>query len=206
MANIDRQKDAAKRRASAVGRSTRKEMNLYQRYSRLTFWNKLGALGAIASICGIVFLFLPHSPETITTVTASVDNSPSTVQQTVVNSPNSVNLAAQSMVFERPALTLDQLKQEIQLRLQKINPEILDRINAGETHIPVMINAVNLQPLLSLADHNSFNNFLELEGTGARFQGVVEGGGHAQIGNHLNDLNQRGILDGYVLVIKPSLR
>ena len=36
-------------------------MNIYDRFKRLNIWNKLGAIGAIASIIGLAIVFLPEN-------------------------------------------------------------------------------------------------------------------------------------------------
>ena len=44
-----------------------------------------------------------------------------------------------------------------------------------------------------------------MQGDGGRFHGVNRGG-TVRVGNHLNDQNENGTLDGYVLHIMPALR
>lgn len=37
-------------------------MNIFKRFERLTLWNKLAAIGAVASIIGLVYIFFPKTP------------------------------------------------------------------------------------------------------------------------------------------------
>ena len=46
-------------------------MNLWQRFKKLTFWNKIGAVGAICSILAVMWLLFP-SPET--SVNVAIEN------------------------------------------------------------------------------------------------------------------------------------
>ncbi len=50
-------------------------MNLWQRFKRLTFWNKLGAVGAVCSILAFAGWLLFRSPETSNSLARIIRNS-----------------------------------------------------------------------------------------------------------------------------------
>ncbi len=72
-------------------------MNLWQRFKKLTFWNKIGAVGAICSILAIAWLLFP-SPET--TVKVDVQNSPDAKVQTAVNSPYTTQIMTENLTIK----------------------------------------------------------------------------------------------------------
>jgi hypothetical protein len=131
-------------------------------------------------------------------------NSPGAVQLKMENSPGSIQ-AAGGVVLHPGEIPEQELKAQIRAVLARINPEILRRIDQGQKKVPVMINTMKLQTLLQLSNHPGYPKFIQLQGTGSQFRGVNRGG-TAQIGNNLNDVDQSGALDGYVLLIGDALR
>ncbi len=85
-------------------------MNLWQRLKRLTFWNKLGAVGAICSILAFAGWLLFRSPET--SVKVNVQDSPDAKVQTAVNSPNATQILIEDLTINlspqlKPQLTIE---------------------------------------------------------------------------------------------------
>jgi hypothetical protein len=62
-------------------------MKLSTRFRKLTFWNKLGAIGSVCSILGFAGWLLLRDPGGIP---VTVDDSPNGNIQTAINSPNAV--------------------------------------------------------------------------------------------------------------------
>ena len=169
----------------------------------MKLWGKLSLWGSLVAMLGLTLLFLSRGPGQKAVV--RVQNPPNAVVQEALESPSSTNMATQNPTAGKLALSPDQLKSEIRKMLGTINPEILSRIDGGADTILVLINTLNVPLLLQLSTHSSFTNYLTLSGTGARFQGV-DRGGTMQVGYYLSDLNQAGLLDGYVLYVRPGLR
>lgn len=93
------------------------------------------------------------------------------------------------------------LKQRIRDSLREINPVIITRIDNGALEMAVMINQTKLQKLISLQKDTAFNDYLVLQSTGS-----VSMGAHNTIGGHLNDVDDVGVLHGYKLIVKPTLK
>jgi hypothetical protein len=74
-------------------------MNLWQRFKKLTFWNKIGAFGAICSILAVMWLLFSNAE---TSVNISVQDSPDTKVQTAVNSPNTTQIIAENVTINLP--------------------------------------------------------------------------------------------------------
>jgi len=68
------------------------EMNLLHRYRRLTFWNKLFVWATLCSIVTLPLAFNPSSPKEGQKIV--VKDSPNSLVQAPINSPNSVQIAA----------------------------------------------------------------------------------------------------------------
>lgn len=65
-------------------------MNLWKRFKKLSFWHKMGAVGAICSILGFAGWLLFRGQET--SVKVDVQGSPDAKVQTTVNSPNATQI------------------------------------------------------------------------------------------------------------------
>jgi hypothetical protein len=70
-------------------------MRILARYKRLSIWNKIGFWGAVASIVSILVLFLAGNPKG--GISVETTNSPGAVVQTAVNSPNSIQVNANTL-------------------------------------------------------------------------------------------------------------
>ncbi|HLB74860.1 MAG TPA: hypothetical protein VJJ98_12635, partial [Sedimentisphaerales bacterium] len=75
-------------------------MNLWQRFKRLSLWNKVGVLGGFCSILGFLGWLLLRSPQ------SSVE-----VNLTAVNSPNTTQIITEKVTIElspqlKPKLTV----------------------------------------------------------------------------------------------------
>ena len=77
-------------------------MNLWQRFKRLTFWNKLGVISALCSILGVAVGILGwilfRSPEA--SVRVEVQDSPDAKVQTAVNSPNTTQILIENLTVK----------------------------------------------------------------------------------------------------------
>jgi len=105
-------------------------MTIFQRFSKLTIWNKLGVVGSVVGIvsfvCWLIFE-LPNSKPAAKQIT-----------QTAINSPNTVQIAGDVIVSSDPKLEIQKnLRQHIRTLLAKANPEILDRIDSGALNITI---------------------------------------------------------------------
>ena len=76
-------------------------MNLWHRFKRLTFWNKLATLGAgcsiLAFIVGIVWWFLVPTPQP--PVDVEVQDSPDAKVQIAVNSPYATQIVTENLTI-----------------------------------------------------------------------------------------------------------
>jgi len=162
------------------------------------------ATGIIGLIGTVITTCVKDKSGAIPTGSQVVQNSPGVVQQKMDNSPGSIQ-AAGGVVIHPGEIPEQELKTQIRAILARINPEIVSRIDQGNKTIPVMINATKLQSLLQLGNHPAFSKYIQLQGTGSQFRGVNRGG-TVQIGNNLNDVDQSGALDGYILTIGDPLR
>jgi hypothetical protein len=64
-----------------------KAKSYFNRYKQLSIWSKFGLWGSIASLIGLLFIFLPHLPN---------------IQQTMNNSPGSKQIAGDYIVSPTP--------------------------------------------------------------------------------------------------------
>lgn len=64
-------------------------MNIINRYNKLNVWNKLAVWGALASIVGIILVV---SAKNENKGNVSVTNSPNTIVQSMVDSPNATQI------------------------------------------------------------------------------------------------------------------
>jgi hypothetical protein len=73
-------------------------MNLWQRFKRLTFWNKVSAIAALCSILCFAGWLLFRSPED--SVRVEVQDSPDAKVQTAVNSPNTTQILIENLTVK----------------------------------------------------------------------------------------------------------
>ncbi len=93
-------------------------MNLMARYRKLAFWSKLGVWGAVASIVGLGPVLWPSSPQQSKEAKGS-----HSVVQNISQSPHSVNVAAETVVFGEPPMPEDKLREGFRSVLkQSIQP------------------------------------------------------------------------------------
>lgn len=85
--------------------------------------------------------------------------------------------------------------------LDHINPEIIYRIDSGQTTVSIMIGMPKLMMLQQLATEPNFNTYLQLQSTGS----VIMGGTGNRIGNAINDIDE-GFMQGFLLHISEGLR
>jgi len=72
-------------------------MNLCQRFKKLTFWNKIGTVGAICSILAVMWFLFPSKEASIK---VDVQDSPDTKIQTAVNSPNITQIMTENLTIK----------------------------------------------------------------------------------------------------------
>jgi len=89
-------------------------MNLSQRFKKLTFWNKIGTVGAICSILAVMWLLFP-SPET--SVKLDIQDSPDAKVQTAVNSSNTTQIMTENVTINLPP----QLERKLTINAMYIN-------------------------------------------------------------------------------------
>jgi len=76
-----------------------------------------------------------------------------------------------------------------------MNPQIIESFDAGSLHLHVMISVPNVLALQQLASNTQFSDFLMIQPTGS----TILGGIGNRIGNAINDLNEGGMLQGFML-------
>ncbi|MBP7275774.1 MAG: hypothetical protein KBA51_06190 [Kiritimatiellae bacterium] len=146
-----------------------------------------------------VFAFVPRQKES-----NEEKASGNTVQsnQSIGNQHNAQISAGTINIYQgAPAVPPVPLKKHIRDILRTINPVIIQQIDVGAPGMAVMINQANLPDLTRLAKDPDFSNYLEMKSTGS-----VSMGSHNTIGGHLNDINDVGMLNGFQLIFKPSLK
>ena len=132
------------------------------------------------------------------------EKSASTVQmnQNLGNQQNAQISAGTVNIFQgTPPPPQIPLREQIRGILRTINPAIIQQLDAGTPRMAVMINQTNLPELTRLGKEPAFSDYLEMQSTGS-----VSMGAHNRIGGHLNDENDVGMLNGFELIFKPSLR
>ena len=93
------------------------------------------------------------------------------------------------------------LRSRVRELIHKINPEVLRLIDAGQPAIHVMISMLNLLALQQLESETGFSDLLKITPTGA----TIAGGFGNRIGNALNDVNEGGLLQGFLIQPLPDL-
>jgi hypothetical protein len=100
-----------------------------------------------------------------------------------------------------PSTTIP-LRSRLRELLNKINPEILRRVDKGQKQIEVMISLANLTSLQQLREEPGFDDLLSICPTGS----VIAGGSRNRIGNAINDVQEGVMLQGFFLSISSKLR
>jgi hypothetical protein len=91
--------------------------------------------------------------------------------------------------------TPDATRASIRTLLAQMNPQIIESFDAGSLHLHVMISVPNVLALQQLASNTQFSDFLMIQPTGS----TILGGIGNRIGNAINDLNEGGMLQGFML-------
>lgn len=92
-------------------------------------------------------------------------------------------------------------KAEVRAFLSGVNPEILQRIDAGDTVINVMLSASTEGQLGEVLANPDIGDYLELKPNNTR---IMAPSG-VKLGGQINDL-QSGPMQGYDLIVKPGLK
>jgi len=126
-----------------------------------------------------------------------------TETSTIDNHTFSGNKAGRDLIINNgsPA-PLGDTKQEVRSFLESLNPKILKLVDAGKSEIHVMIGTVNQVKLSTLSERQDFKKYLSLTQTG----NTILGGNSNQIGDFINEENQNGTMNGFILYPKDALK
>lgn len=94
---------------------------------------------------------------------------------------------------------LPSLKEKITKLLDQTNPEILNRVRNGEHQIGVMLASEHITTLKILLGQNNANQLVTF-----RQNHSVSMGGNNRSGNCINDLQEYGVLTGYIPTFKGA--
>jgi len=92
-----------------------------------------------------------------------------------------------------------ELKQQIRTLMESINPNVLGRIDAGQTQIPVLIGAINQAKLAEISQRGGFGAYLSFRKVG------TTAGGQTFVSGFLND-DDVGMRQGFILMPKDAIR
>ena len=168
-------------------------MNLIQRYKRLGVWARLGVWGSLASIVALIPLAIPQEKPM---------RAGSSIVQNVFDSPNSINVAAETVVVGEPRMPPEDIKVAIRSILTDIHPSVIQAVDEGAQSFELCMSQTHLRQFESLDRKGSLAPFLEIAVLG---QGpFVVGGGNS--GNVLYDQLQDGLLMRCTLTFRDQLR
>ena len=104
---------------------------------------------------------------------------------------------------EMPAgpVVVDNLKQEIRTFLERVDPEVLKLVDAGQPEIKVMLSTVSESRLYSLAERQGFNKYMA-----ARRTATWSLGSDNKFPGFINELGAAGAMSGYALYPKDALK
>ena len=129
---------------------------------------------------------------------------PAISQTASTTGPNSpIIQAANATVFVQTKNPEDllPLKDRIRSCLNTINPEIVRLLDTGSPSVGVLINTNNQPTFFALQKDQDWGSYLE-----ARDMGILCSGGHNRVPGYLNDLQDFGTSNGFLLIFKDKLR
>jgi len=94
------------------------------------------------------------------------------------------------------------LRTRIRGLIREINPKVLQLVDDGAPGVHVMISLRHLSVLHVLQSEPGFEQLMNVRPTGS----VISGGFGNRIGNAINDLDEGGMLQGFVLEPSDVLR
>ena len=167
-------------------------MKLLARYKKLNSWNKLYVWGSIASIVALIAFFVWPAPKSET----------HSVVQNVSHSPNSVNVAAETVVIGEPPIPGPKLREKMRAILKSINPDVINALDSGASQFSAYVSQTHLRQLEELNRQPTATNYLQL---------IVRGPGPFVTGNGNSgpgvwDQLQDGELVDCAFVFKDALR
>jgi hypothetical protein len=129
----------------------------------------------------------------------SGNNSPAINQ--IASTTGSNSPITQTVVFGSPPPAPLDTKKDIRSFLSKIDPKILNMIDSGQTEIHVMLGVSSQTKLSNFAEREDFKKFLSFKSSG----NVVFGSSN-RIGDYINEANENGMMNSYILYPTDALK
>jgi hypothetical protein len=93
-------------------------------------------------------------------------------------------------------------KKELRAFLAAVNPQIIEMIDEGKAAIPVMLGVLSQIKLQEFSTRQDFKEFLSYTSTG----NTIDGGDSNHIGGYMNEMNQSGSMNSFVLYPTVALK
>ncbi len=116
-----------------------------------------------------------------------------------INNISGVTIHMEQTATSSPAVP--PLKERIRTLLRDVSPVVIHAIDQGASSVCVMLSQQSIARLDVLKSEPNFSDFAQVKATGSVIVGNTN-----RIGDCINDLTGSGMLQGYEIVVRPTLR